>query len=322
MANLVISNTCNLSCSYCFARGYLDGGQMNSAKYLSLAEFEKRLDFLDDSGIEDVRLIGGEPTLHPHFNDLVDRARIRGKHIVIFSNGLMPRWAQDCLAELPVEACTVIVNCSAARGQEEISGYESARRAETLRHLGERAAAAYTIATPDFRADFLMPLIVQTGIKKSIRLGLAQPVWNGANRALPPKTYPFTGRKIADLARCASNFGISLEFDCGFVRCMFSADELEVLSTAKASVGMHCSPVLDVGLDAEISPCFPLAGRFALPLQECSTAAGLREAFIEQTRPFRVAGIYKECTACQYKSSGDCTGGCLSATIRQFQKGW
>ena len=79
-----------MKCSYCFARDELQAqGKDHASRFISLDDFVERLDFLDRSDIREARLIGGEPTLHPLFPELIRLARERGKRIVVFSHGLI-----------------------------------------------------------------------------------------------------------------------------------------------------------------------------------------------------------------------------------------
>lgn len=119
MANLVISKVCNLHCDYCFTRDYLS--EVGEGDYLSEQAFEERLDFLERSGIKDVRLIGGEPGLHPRFGELLERARGRFENIVVFSNGTFSEAALAALETLPPERLTVMVNLSAGHLSGELS---------------------------------------------------------------------------------------------------------------------------------------------------------------------------------------------------------
>ena len=116
----------------------------------------------------------------------------------------------------------------------------------------------------DFDASELPLLITGDGrLAKSIRLGLAQPSLDGHNECLHPKQYPLLGAKIVHLAQQAHAAGISLEFDCGFVRCMFTEDEIEALQLAEVQTGWHCGPVPDIDLSGQALHCFPLASRFS-----------------------------------------------------------
>jgi molybdenum cofactor biosynthesis enzyme MoaA len=109
MANLIITNVCNQKCCYCFADSYLQNNERPSAN-LSLSTFNKYLDYLDRSKIDQVRLLGGEPTLHPDFALFVKKSIQRRKNILIFSNGLMPESALQTLLEIPKDNVRVLVN--------------------------------------------------------------------------------------------------------------------------------------------------------------------------------------------------------------------
>jgi radical SAM protein with 4Fe4S-binding SPASM domain len=104
------------------------------------------------------------------------------------------------------------------------------------------------------------------------------------------------------------------------VRCMFSDEDLKTLNAVGADVGWRCSPILDVGIDGRVIHCYPLSRLGSLPLTPETDASALRSAFASRTRPYRQAGVFKECSTCPFKLSGVCPGGCLAATIRRFRR--
>lgn len=315
MANLVVTSVCNLHCSYCFAREYLESAPNT---FISLPAFEARLDFLDRSGINEVRLMGGEPTLHPQFPQLIERAQRGGRVVVVFSHGLIPERALQCLESLPLEQCTVLINLNATGASAHATEAEQARRRQTLTRLGKRALPGYTLHTARIALDWVLPLIVETGCRRMLRLGLAQPTLTGANVSVPPKLYPALGDQIAAFTRRAAEVDVRLQFDCGFVRCMFSEASLAALQAAQADVGWRCNPVLDITDDAA-AHCFPLATQFRVPFAPSALATDLRQTLTEHTAPYRSAGIYRECSVCGFKQRGECSGGCLATTVRRFQ---
>src|SRR5689334_2712580 len=98
MANLEIASICNLNCPFCFAHKYMvEAVRDHKDKFISIRDYQLHLDFLDRSNIDQVRLIGGEPTLHPEFPLLIQLAQERNKKIAVFSNGLMPPKALQSL---------------------------------------------------------------------------------------------------------------------------------------------------------------------------------------------------------------------------------
>jgi radical SAM protein with 4Fe4S-binding SPASM domain len=315
MANLTVSAVCNQHCPYCFTSDHL-GDSRVSRSFLEVRDFDARLDFLDRSGIDQVRLLGGEPTLHPEFPRLIKHAQARDKKIVVFTNGLMPEEPLACLEELSAKECNVLVNVNepAEAGEETIK-----RQRTTIRRLGERALLGFNIYRTDFQPDFLLSLVAETGCRPAVRLGLAHPCLSGDNRYVHPNQYVAIGRKIVRFARVAARAGVTVEFDCGFVRCMFSDEDLKTLEALGADVGWRCNPILDVGIDGRVVHCYPLSRLGSLPLTPETDAPALRKAFESITRPYRQAGVFQECSTCPFKQSGVCQGGCLAATIRRFR---
>jgi hypothetical protein len=167
--------------------------------------------------------------------------------------------------------------------------------------------------------EFLLPIIAETGCQPVIRLGMAQPCLSGTNQYIRPSQYRLVGTKIVRFAQVAADAGVTLEFDCGFVRCMFSERDLETLKALGAGVGWRCNPILDIDVTGRVIHCYPLS-RFAhFRLAPEADASTLRGAFELRTQPYRQSGVYQECATCPSKHSGECTGGCLSVTMRRFR---
>jgi hypothetical protein len=311
VTNLVVSSVCNRRCTYCFTLDQAPPGR----RFLSLPAYEARLAFLDRSGVDHVRLLGGEPTLHPRFPELVSRARQAGKALTVFSNGLMPEPALACLEALPSRDCTVVVNVT-PEGSDRILE----RQRQTLRRLGKRAMPGLNLYRTDLAPGFLLDLVAQTGCRSAVRLSMAHPVLSGRNRFIHPRQYRAIAVRIVSLAGQAAAAGVHLELDCGFVRCMFSEAEIESLRRAEADLDWRCNPILDLDLQDRALHCLPLASLLSLPLVPAASADSLRAQLEKRVRPYRQAGVYRECSTCSFKAAGDCSGGCLAATIRRFRR--
>lgn len=315
MANLIISSVCNQDCPYCFTTDHRRA-QPRAPRFLPIAALDSRLRFLRRSGVEHVRLVGGEPTLHPQFIQITQRAMGAGLKLSIFSNGLMPENALDYVASLSEDGCSVLVNVNDPRYQGDDT---HARRLATIRRLGPRATLGFNIYRADADLTFLLDVVQDTGCEPRIRLGLALPTLSGRNEHLLPSQYVAVGRKVVQFAALAGRRSTSVSFDCGFVRCMFSDEGLATLESYGADVGWRCNPILDVGIDGQVMHCFPLAAMGALPLTENVDARDLRDVFMERTKAYRRAGIFPECSQCAFKLSGECPGGCLAVTMRRFR---
>ena len=314
MANISISATCNQDCEYCFAIDH--PGDQAGGQFMPLALFESCLDFLERSGIEQARLLGGEPTLHPQFAEIVSMAVERHKRLLIFSNGLIPEKALSALEALPSERCMVLINVA---DPQDVPPRVHERRLQVMRRLGGRAIPGFNIYRPDFSLQFIPPLIEEVGCKPVMRLGLAHPCLSANNRHLHPRYYPFVGEKIARFAQRTA-CDVMVEFDCGFVRCMFSEKDYEILKTNGDGLDRRCNPILDVDIEGKALHCYPLANFLSFPLTAESAAAALRQTFEARTAPYRQAGIFAECSTCIFKARRECTGGCLSTTMQRFRR--
>ena len=284
--------------------------------FLSMEQFLERLDFLDDSGMDQVRFLGGEPTLNPFFPQMVSATQSAGKKVMVFTNGIMPEASLQCLEILSRDECAIIININ---DPTETNPIHFQRQCESLRRLGTRCFPGFNIYRPDFDMDFLLPIMREAGCQPVIRVGLAQPCLSGDNRYIHTSQYQWIGKKLTQFARVASKQGIRVDFDCGFVPCMFSDQDLSDLQNMGVGLGWYCSPILDVDIKGKVIHCFPLAQLGEWDLIDFDCADDLRSSIENTVHVYRNSGIYPSCVNCEYKSSGICTGGCLSHVIRRFR---
>lgn len=312
MANQIITNYCNADCAFCFAADSRSRLLQSGSRQMDESEVRKWLDFTMKAGITELRLLGGEPTIHPNFADFVKVGREAGCTILVFSNGVMPDPAREALAELDPEVCSVVVNMNAAIRDGDVP-----RRRDTLKMLGPRVIPGMTLTSPDFVFDDLISAIESFGMRKVIRVGISNPTWRGNNRALHPKRYRAIGRALYEKSFATAKFGISLEADCGFVRCMFGNDFDQLADNGFKYVS-RCSPVLDLCTGGKILPCFGLSNMMSADCRDFSDAGAAYEWFSEKLKPWHRFGIYPECTDCPFFETEDCCGGCLAARLRRL----
>jgi MoaA/NifB/PqqE/SkfB family radical SAM enzyme len=81
---LEITGKCNLLCSHCYAES---GPAVELYGKLTYRDWTRILDEAAELGCRRVQFIGGEPTMHPRLDDLVDHANHRGfEFIEVFTN--------------------------------------------------------------------------------------------------------------------------------------------------------------------------------------------------------------------------------------------
>lgn len=81
MVNLVITNQCQSNCPFCFARGVYDKPQ----KHMRVSDVLRLMPLVKN---ESITLLGGEPTQHPQFLDILEIVYKQAKNVFVLSNGL------------------------------------------------------------------------------------------------------------------------------------------------------------------------------------------------------------------------------------------
>lgn len=89
--DLHIIDKCNLHCKGCIVLDYLQDGRVTNSRY-ELSDVKKVVDNLIrlDLRLEELKILGGEPTLHTKLNEIIDYLRSTGRFdfITLVTNGL------------------------------------------------------------------------------------------------------------------------------------------------------------------------------------------------------------------------------------------
>ena len=91
MANIMITKKCNLACPYCFANEFVNAEKSENMD-ITIENFQKILDFIvGDGSVKSVGLIGGEPTCHKNFDDILDILidDVRVENVTVYTNGVL-----------------------------------------------------------------------------------------------------------------------------------------------------------------------------------------------------------------------------------------
>ncbi|MCP4677027.1 MAG: radical SAM protein [Deltaproteobacteria bacterium] len=310
MSNLIITSACNRDCTYCFAS---EKRNDDSPRFLKTDDFNVFLDYLDNSGIDQARIMGGEPSLHPEFAGLLRKSEKRQKNVMVFSNGMMSSSALDALSKIKDVSCQVMVNINETGDQFP---KEAALQRRTFERLGANVMPAFTICRYPFQMTHLLEMINAYGLMRKIRVSLAHPILM-SKQNVSPKRYRSIGGELARFAVTAQKEGVRLVFDCGFPICMFSAEDIENLKKAKAELRFECRPVVDVDTAMNAHYCYPLASVWQTPLEKHNRQA-LLEWFEIKRGAMTELGIFRECATCSFKALNTCAGGCLATTLKRF----
>ncbi len=321
MANVLITNQCNRSCSYCFARQEMHffnpesemGGKM---MHMSLSNLDKVIGFFKRSNMTRIGILGGEPTLHPQFCEVIGRVLKAGLQVNLFTGGLFSNRVKSYLKTLDPKKVTIMFNVSCTNSNHGNGEWDQI--ATNTHDLAPLATLGYTIYDIDTDLTFLADLVTAYRCRPRIRLGIGVPIIDADHPLIHPKTYKLLAQNILRLAERCDKHDIALQFDCGFTLCMFTPEELGYLRVWNCDAKFVCSPIVDIGPYLDVWPCFPMAKVFKRQLSQFASRQGIIEKIIQKTQPYRTFGVHDDCYECKYKKRGQCAGGCLAHTIRSF----
>jgi radical SAM protein with 4Fe4S-binding SPASM domain len=321
MANVLFTSYCNRRCLYCFARDKVDLGRDTGdlSMNLSLEGLEEIIRFYHRSQLTRFVILGGEPTLHPRFSQMVDRvlAECAFKWVIVFSNGLMSGKALDYLAASTDPRLRVAINLNAP---EEYSPEERDRVNTTMKRLGRKVGLGINIHSPDQDFDYLIDAFREFALGGHIRLGIAHPIPGAGNVYARDQDLPSIASRIVDFAEKAHRNRFTFSFDCGFPFCMFTLDQHRELLRFGVKFVSRCDPIIDIGPDLSLWRCFPLMNEVNRRLSDFETKNQAVDFYEGVHKSFVPMGNRPECPQCRYRANHLCRGGCLARTLAAFRR--
>lgn len=314
--NILFTNFCNRNCPYCFARGKLVSGRKLKTSYINLDDLKVVIDFMKRAEMTNVGVIGGEPTLHPQFEEAVSILVEEGLYVRIFSNGLITKESTlQFLKEINKNKWFMTLNVNSP---EDYSKKEWSVATRTMEILKDRVKLGFNIYKLDFDADFLIGLVEKYNLKKAIRLGVANPLFSQDNEYIRLEDHKKLTPRIIGLARKCCESDISLEFDCGFTLCSFSKEEISQLHSCNSKFGAWCGRGPDVGPDLTVWNCFATSVILNRKITDFDNPDEVYRFYAKKFNAFRLAGGTNKCANCEHLISGQCGGGCLGHTLKSF----
>ena len=311
MANLYLTHKCNRGCPFCFARKVLKEGSRNEHEILTVGEIETLLQHFQGQ-FPELGLLGGEPFLYPYFGEVLELLRQHNIVPKIFTSATDP--IPESIKDLDITKHPVrfVVNVG---NRESYSEEKYKNLAGFFEKFHVVSSLSYTIFDLNADPSFLFDIIDQFHLlTRSIRVGIALPIYKGGNQYIDKQDYPQVGRFLIEFAKAAYERSVILGMDCGFTACMFTPTEVGTLQRCGVRYSFVCGAAIDIGPGLEAWNCFPL---FQLHREQVLDSKNMKDL----THQFDIfmneyfnnqAGIFEECIDCEYLKHRLCQGGCKS----------
>jgi organic radical activating enzyme len=312
--NVVLTTSCNRACPYCFASRTM---ARFGDREMDFKEVVRVVDLVAASGRNHVSLLGGEPTMHSRFLEILEYVLERRMEATVFTNALASKATLEGIARLrQLPRVKFVVNVNAPEVDSHM-----ARQEAFLRALPESCDISHNICLYDRSFDFLVGMFERTDLRKNrIRVSLAQPIAEKENAFVRPDQYAPVARHLVDLAEALLSRGVKLSLDCGWPLCIFSDEHLGRLRRTGADLKFVCSTALDFAPGGVVWTCYPLMSVSRRTWDFDDTLDGIAQSFVEKNRGLRArsgsAGVFAACEGCLYLEHGHCAGGCLAHLVK------
>lgn len=310
MANIAITNYCNLQCPYCFANHFIKDEDKEN---ITIEQLNKILEFLARSEqCGRIGLIGGEPTLHPQFADILqiasDFSVAHNTNCTFFTNGIL---LGDYLREMNGRCgCLINVNHPEVIGDYKWAQLEkSLKRAKVLNKL-ERINIGINLYhdLQDYGFIFDVADLIHA---RHIRTSYVAPTCQYEN--VNKDDYYMQAKELflRFVSDCKDR-NLQVRLDCNHIpECYFTEAEKEFMKGLVFNEHPICSPVVDITPDFKATCCF---GAYELiNLKDFENLQAVENYFMHgKMRELRQLNNIGKCIECDKHKNEECQGGCLA----------
>lgn len=333
--NIMLNQVCNLACPYCFANEFVGRSEKSlklDKSQITLENYKTALDFAVRSREERIGLIGGEPTLHPKFEEIVSMTldtHVPSVHL--FTNGVyLDKYFN--LFGSPRFSALININSPEDIGEKQYQRMlNNIDYIVTKMYAKDKISVGVNIYKEDMNFDFILDVIKKYGFKR-LRLAITVPNDDEKRGENSVEYFKRMKETTFGLFQELDKIGCLPSFDCnGMVSCVPNAIEKEWLnnfrkyenSHGKTNIYSHhrCRPVIDVLPNLDVVRCFGMSEVLKVKLTNFENMGQVRGYFEHEIDSLmNVIPATKECIACVYKNTNECMGGCLAFKLKDFSK--
>ena len=318
MANIVLTTYCNLHCPYCFADKMI---KQEDIKNIDLVQFKKILNWSDGEGR--IGLIGGEPTLHPQFKEILEIISNYNQdtEFILFTNGI---YLEQYIPFLP-KNLSILININqpqAMTTQQYLAMVKCLIKLDSLGWINSeyhKVTLGCNICQEIDDYKFFWD-IVKRFRPPAVRFSIVAPTKK--EQLNNKEEYYLTMKnKFLDFVVNANSNNVLLSPDCNQIpMCYFSQEEIEYIDkqfVPEERFGyLVCNPVIDIEPDFTATSCFGCYKKI-----DCSPFLNIHELYRYIVYKVMGPAVLKNCSGrckdCNKFDNLQCQGGCLAFSRRE-----
>lgn len=334
MANIMMTDVCNLHCPYCFASEFVNKGKND----ISEESFDKAVDFITGDGSNNtVGLIGGEPTVHLHFDYFMRKLIYNEKvsKIMLYTNGILIDRFWDVICHPKTH---ILINCNSPKDIGEKQYAILLKNLDTLfnqKMCGDRVTLGINMYNSHFEYDYMLDLLKKFE-RRYVRFSITVPNIDEDRNVDAHLYFIMMKPKMLEFFHDLLNEGIIPNFDCNKIpSCLIDENEIHEFDKylnnefIKKNIGksniinseVKCRPVIDIRQDLTAVRCFGLSGTTKQKIFDYEGIGELENYYIRTVDAYAYNTSYSpKCNKCHLRAVMKCTGGCLAYKIRQINQ--
>ena len=319
--NLFITNLCNRKCPFCYLNDWVTK-EDNKVYHMSLKNLDVLIPWLQKSGINKVKLAGGEPMLHPSLIDFIHEFKKNNVVVdAILTNGLGKTELYKKVADFTginwlvnvtspetyskAEWELLNTNLEVLKWKNEdasvrLSGFDTS----SLRHL----CLSITFYKVDQNSTYIIDLAKKYSVPV-IRFDVSRPSSNRSNIHIDFDSLFEIKPTLMDFIRSCVREGVKPGLDDALPLCIFTQEELKYLFLF-SNLPSICIPILDVMPDLTIGYCTSMRGSLPSYKIDKMTASSIFQELLTCTAEHRKLQLPR-CYNCYYSDTKLCQGYCL-----------
>lgn len=312
----MITERCNLNCKYCFANEFVN---LDESADISLSDFKNILSFiLKDGSDTKVGVIGGEPTLHSGFNEILDilAKDRRIKDVMIYTNGIM---LKNYVERLSDPKFHLLINCNDI--DKKSLYYKDFIESLDLvfGKMPERIILGSNFYKIGYDYQYIIDLLKKYSSKR-LRVSISVPNTEEYDYA-PLEYFAKIKPEIFSYFRELKKIGTIPFLDCNILpACLVSASEMREFDEWGAENPLSilknrqtgCMPVIDILPDYTAVRCFGLSKYTKVSIKDFASISDLRNYYLRIIDAIAVNTVYDiKCENCYKHKTLKCSGGCL-----------
>ncbi|CAH1059049.1 radical SAM protein [Paenibacillus pseudetheri] len=320
--NILVNSYCNLSCGYCFAKSMLKDDSI--PQNMSVEDFEYCLNFLKDSKLSQLRILGGEPTVSSKFHEYCDIAMTRDhiKRVLLFSNGIIPEHSMESIIKMrSKKAIDILINANPP--EFLLSKYSKLEQSiQVLLENKIEVVLGVNLSGENFDYSYILDLLKKYKLK-TVRWAIVAPTKTDLDMFEPLQYYKKQIPNALRFLKECYELDVKLVSDCNVIPlCVYDDAQLREISIYNPFFlnWKRCVPVIDVMPNLSVIRCFGTSAIMNTYLKNFHNRNELIKYFTENIdNKLNDVLFSDECKDCILHKKNQCSGGCLQFQLHKKQ---